>query len=75
MTYFISEIVRVAHKKGYKVELYGFAIPEIKIDVDVFGESTECRVDVITYFESKLIEKFVEKFNKKPIVGTNGLVK
>lgn len=73
--YFISEIIRVAHKKGYKVELYGFAIPEIKIDVDVFGESTECRVNVITYFESKLIEKFVKEFGCKPIVGTNGLVK
>ena len=73
--YFISEIIRVAHKKGYKVELYGYAIPEVTIDVDVFGESTSCRVDVISYFESELIKRFVNEFGDKPIIGKNGMVK
>ena len=73
--YFISEVVRASLKLGNDVELYGYAIPEIRVDIDVFGEQTNCRGDFISYFESKLIEKFVDNFGHKPIVGKNGLVK
>lgn len=73
--YFISEIIRTAHALGYEVELFGYAIPEIRIEQDVFGDVEDCRVDIISYFESKLIQRFVDNFGHKPVVGKNGLVK
>ena len=73
--YFISEIIRTSHEMGYEVELHGYAIPEIRVDVDVFGEIDNCRGDFVSYFESKLIKKFVDNFGHKPVVGKNGLVK
>ena len=43
--------------------------------VNVFGESVDCRVDIVTYYESELIKKFVNEFGDKPIIGKNGMVK
>ena len=73
--YFISEIIRIAHELGYEVELFGYAIPEIFAKIDIFGEEKNCRGVFISYFESSLIEKFVNNFGHKPSVGKNGLVK
>jgi len=73
--YFISEIIRTSHELGYEVELYGYAIPPIYAEVDIFGEVETCRGDFVSYFESKLMEKFVDNFGHKPIIGLNGLVK
>jgi hypothetical protein len=72
--YFISEIIRASHRLGYKFELYGYAIPPIYADVNIFGEVETCRGDFVSRFESKLMKKFVDNFDHLPIVGTNGLV-
>tara|TARA_R110000824_G_scaffold401341_1_gene611752 strand:+ start:79 stop:648 length:570 start_codon:yes stop_codon:yes gene_type:complete len=73
--YFVSEVIRKAHEIGYKVELYGYPIPPQCISADLFGESVECRVDIVTYYESELIKRFVNEFGDKPIIGKNGMVK
>jgi hypothetical protein len=73
--YFVSEAIRKSHEIGYKVELFGYPIPPQYITADIFGEPVKCRVDIVTYFESKLIEKFAKEFGSKPIIGKNGMVK
>lgn len=73
--YFISEVIREYLKKGIKVELWGYNIPTEVITIDVFGESKKAVVDVVTYYESKLLELYQTTYNELPILGKNGLTK
>ena len=73
--YFISEIIRQSLKSGLLVELYAYPIPNIVQTIDVFGDTINALCDFVTYYESKLLERFSDIYNKKPIVGKNGLVK
>lgn len=73
--YFISEVIRLALKSGLKVELWGYNIPTQFLVIDVFGQTKNAIIDVVTYYESKLIELYQTTYNKLPILGKNGLTK
>ena len=73
--YFISEIIRQSLKNGLSVELYAYPIPNIIQPIDVFGVTKNALCDFVTYYESELLQRFSDIYNKKPIVGKNGLVK
>lgn len=73
--YFISEVIRQYLKEGFEVELWGYNIPTEFITIDVFGESKKAVIDVVTYYESKLLELYQTTYNKLPILGKNGLTK
>jgi len=73
--YFISEVIRQALKDGMEVELWGYNIPTQFLSIDVFGETKSAIIDVVTYYESKLLELYQTTYNKLPILGKNGLTK
>jgi len=73
--YFISEIIRQSLNSKYKIELFGYRIPNVVIKIDVFGTTKKVITNNVKSYESSLIEKFVNLYGKKPIVGKNGLVK
>ena len=57
------------------VELWGYNIPTQLLNIDVFGETKSAIIDVVTYYESKLLELYQTTYNKLPILGKNGLTK
>jgi hypothetical protein len=73
--YFISEVIRQALENKREVELWGYNIPTKYLTIEVFGETTSAIVDVVTYYESKLLELYQKTYNKLPILGKNGLTK
>lgn len=73
--YFISEIIRQSLNSGLSIELWAYPIPNILQTIDVFGDTETALCDFVTYYESKLLKRFFDIYNKLPIVGKNGLVK
>jgi hypothetical protein len=73
--YFISEVIRRALNDGMNVELWGYNIPTLFQTIDVFGETETAIIDVVTYYESKLLKLYQTTYNKLPILGKNGLTK
>ncbi len=73
--YFISQVIRRALNDGVTVELWGYDIPTQFSTIDVFGETKSAIIDVVTYYESKLLELYQTTYNKLPILGKNGLTK
>lgn len=73
--YFISEVIRQSLKMGLEVELWGYNIPTQLLTIDVFGETKTAVIDVVTYYESKLLELYQTTYNELPILGKNGLTK
>lgn len=72
--FFISEFIRKALDKGIEVELWGYQIPNKLITIDVLGERREALCDFVTEYESTLLRRFKEIYNKLPVLGKNGLI-
>ena len=73
--YYISELVRTSHKMGLTVELYGYAIPQQLTSADIFGTKKECVINIVSDYESELINRFYDTYGYKPVAGPNGMKK
>ena len=58
-------------EKGVKVEIYGFKVPDYKMDIDIFGVTKNVRPIIYKEYEKYLLKKYSDITGDKPILSNN----
>ena len=69
--FYCSEVIRQALKAGHQVNIYAMKAPEAVTTLDVLGEQMDVRSKVAYMYEAKLLERFENKYDSKPLLCRN----
>lgn len=58
-------------ENGYKIEMYGYPIPECLIKLNIFGEDVDVRAQVYLAYESKCLKEYKKQNGRYPQLSDN----
>lgn len=69
--YVVHQSILNLLNNGNKVEIWGYKVPEIEVNVDVFGNKNNIKVQIFKTFEHKIFDIIEEIAGSRPILSLN----
>lgn len=69
--YVVQQSILNLIRKGHTVEIWGFHIPEIKEEINLFGKIKNVKVSVFKEYERKIFSILEKKFGSRPMLSLN----
>jgi len=58
-------------KNDYKIEMYGYELPQSFLEMNIFGEMTKVEAQTFHAFESRCLEEYKKETGRYPILSCN----
>jgi hypothetical protein len=56
---------------GYKIQMYGYKLPKIKLTIEIFGKEKTILSQTYHAYESTFLEDYKKKYNHYPMLNNN----
>jgi len=69
--YIVQQSILNMIRLGHKVEIYGYKVPSVTVNLDVFGLTKEIKTSIFKQYEETIFNILEQKFGSRPILSLN----